>query len=112
MKKQPLYRPNHMQLCKSQITHQNAVKRKHESELLEGSFHIALLLSVMALRDKFDFGTKRLETFLDKVQDLLDSYDRGYMSVTDMVQIIKDETGIEMMDMDKLKNENYKYRED
>lgn len=94
------------------ITHRNSVARKREEDLLTGTYHIALLLSVMALRDEFEFGTKRIEAFLDKVQFYLNQYNDGYVSVKDMVETIKEETGITMMDLDKLKDEDYVYRED
>ena len=50
----------------------------------------------MALRDEFDFGKVRMARFVDKMHDVLDSYNRGYISVRDLHDTIKEETGIDV----------------
>lgn len=112
MKKQSFMPMSAKNRYKTQITHQNAVARKREDDLVSGAFNLALLLTVMAARDEFEFGTKRLERLIDKVQFYLNQYNDGYVSVNDMASTIYEETGIQMMDLEILKQENYKYRED
>ena len=55
-----------------------------------------LLLGIMALRTKFDFGSARIERWIDEINDLKESYEKGYISVQDLQQTIKEETGIEI----------------
>lgn len=70
--------------------------RRDADKLISASFSAFLLLGCMALRDEFDFGKVRMERFVDKMHDLLDSYNRGYISVRDLHDTIKEETGIDV----------------
>ena len=55
-------------------------------------------LSLMALHDEYGFGGKRLKVFAAKVMNLLDSFDKGYISFDDLEQTIKEETGFTFID--------------
>lgn len=70
--------------------------RRDADNLISGAYSAFHLLGIMALRDEYGFGTVRLERWLDKMKDLLDSYNRGYISVADLHDTIKAETGIEV----------------
>lgn len=70
-------------------------KGKEESLNLAISYSIAV--SMMVLRDKFDFGAKRLEDFIDGVYDMYDSIDQKYLSIDDIIKTIEEETGIQMI---------------
>lgn len=70
--------------------------RRDADKLISASFSAFLLLGCMALRDEFDFGKVRMARFVDKMNDLLDSYNRGYISVRDLHDTIKEETGIDV----------------
>ena len=70
--------------------------RREADQLINGAYKAFMLLGLMALRDEFDFGNKRLSRFVDKMHDLLDSYNRGYISVLDLHDTIKEETGIDI----------------
>lgn len=96
---------------KTQMIHNNSVARKREENLIASAFHIAILLSVVVLRDEFDFGGKRIEKFIDRFRSQLDSYNEGHASVKDFNDMIFEETGVRILDEEQL-NENYKYRED
>ena len=102
---------SHKSLMRSQLTKKNHVQKQREDKLLSASFNIALLLSVVALRYEFEFGGQRLERFIDKVSDLLDGYNKGHVSVTDFNDMIFEETGIQILDSEMLKDENYNYKE-
>lgn len=47
------------------------------------------------LRTKFGFGSKRIARFMSEYADLLDSYNKGYVNVTDIAQALRDEVGVE-----------------
>ena len=71
-------------------------KRREEDRLISGAYRTFMLLGLMALRDEFDFGGKRLSRFVDRMHDLLDSYNLGYISITDLHDTILNETGIDV----------------
>ena len=54
-------------------------------------------MGIMALRDEFGFGTSRLQRFIDKVDDMFDSYNRDYISLKDLTETIENETGIKVL---------------
>ena len=73
---------------------QALLNRRNEQKLIDATFQANMILTLTVLRDGFDFGTVRLERFIDKYQDLLDSYNKGYISVEDLAETLKKETGI------------------
>lgn len=76
---------------------QRRVKNRRDADkLIHSSYTAFLLLGIMALRNKFDFGSARIERWIDEINDLRDSYEKGYISVQDLQQTIKEETGIEI----------------
>lgn len=76
---------------------QRRVKNRRDADkLIHSSYTAFLLLGIMALRNKFDFGSARIERWIDKINDLRESYEKGYISVQDLQQTIKEETGIEI----------------
>lgn len=76
---------------------QRSVKNRRDADkLIHSSYTAFLLLGIMALRNKFDFGSARIERWIDEINDLRDSYEKGYISVQDLQKTIKEETGIEI----------------
>lgn len=76
---------------------QRRVKNRRDADkLIHSSYTAFLLLEIMALRNKFDFGSARIERWIDEINDLKESYEKGYISVQDLQQTIKEETGIEI----------------
>lgn len=57
-------------------------------------FTIMLGLPVMALHDKFGFGKVRCERFTDHVIDLYDSFEKDYITLDEIHEILKEEAGI------------------
>ena len=76
---------------------QRRVKNRRDADkLIHSSYTAFLLLGIMALRNKFDFGSARIERWIDEINDLRESYEKCYISVQDLQQTIKEETGIEI----------------
>lgn len=73
------------------------IKRDASKKALDIAFKHFLILNLMVLRDNYDFGTKRLERYLDNINNMLDSYNKGYLDISDMKETLKIETGIEIL---------------
>ena len=52
----------------------------------------------MVLRDKFGFGKVRLDKFLKEFAELVDCVENDYVGFEDMIETIKDETGLVITD--------------
>ncbi len=62
----------------------------------EQAMVMTLALPLMALRDEFGFGKQRLEKFSSKMYDLIDSYERGYITLQDLHECLREEVGMEL----------------
>lgn len=52
---------------------------------------ITLAIVAMQLRDKFDFGTKRVKRVLKGINETIDDINKGIISVEDVFDVIEDE---------------------
>ena len=75
----------------------NANNKREADILISAAYRAFLLMGIMALRDEFGFGTSRLQRFIDKVDDMFDSYNRDYISLKDLTETIENETGIKVL---------------
>ena len=57
---------------------------------------ITHLFPVWILRTKYGFGEKRLREFMDHYADLLDAFNKDYVSLPDIAQQLEKETGIRL----------------
>ena len=57
---------------------------------------MTLYFSIISLRDTFLFGKGRLERFTEKFFAHYRAYEADYVTIEDMQQAIKDETGFEI----------------
>ena len=57
---------------------------------------VVTALPEMVLRDKFGFGTTRMNRFKDYINELADSIEKDYLTVDDVISTIRDETGIDL----------------
>ena len=73
------------------------IKRKATSEAMDFAFKQMMLIPLMVLRDKYGYGAKRLEDFIENVADMLDSYNRGYLDLDDIKKTLEEETGIKVI---------------
>jgi hypothetical protein len=58
--------------------------RRDADKLITAANKVTLLLVLTVLKFKFDFGKVRLQRFLDMYNDLLDSYNKGYITIDDL----------------------------
>ena len=64
--------------------------------LIKSAYKANMILSLMVLRDKFDFEQEQLELFLAEVRKLLDGYNEGYLNVQDIEDTLAEEVGIKV----------------
>ena len=60
------------------------------------TFDTMLAMSLMTLRDEFTFGKKRLERFKDRFTEKAASLAEDYCTWLDIVDVLKEETGIDL----------------
>jgi DNA gyrase/topoisomerase IV subunit A len=52
---------------------------------------ITLAIVAMQLRDKLDFGTKRVKRVIDGINETIDDINKGIISVEDVFGVVEDE---------------------
>lgn len=99
------------QALKTKMIRRNSVDRLRSENMTGNAYNIALLMCVVALRDEFDFGTQRLERFIERVKSMTDSYSEHHASLSDYNNMIYEETGIQICDPTRLAelDKNYSY---
>lgn len=71
------------------------IKEKAALEAMDIAFVMMMSIPIMVLRDKYGFGKKRLDAFSDYVLDLYDSFNKGYITLDDLRETLKEEVNIE-----------------
>ncbi len=71
--------------------------RRDADKLIESSHKVNMLLALTVLHDKYGFGSKRIERFLKEYKELLDSYERGYISPDDLNSVLWEEVGVKVL---------------
>ncbi len=70
---------------------------RKDNMLISAAGKANMIISLMVLHDKFGYGEKRLNKFIDEYQKQLDAYNSGYVeSVKDFTDVLKEECGIEL----------------
>ena len=69
---------------------------QRDRKLIGASMVANKLITLTVLHDKFGYGKKRLQRFIDEYQDVLDSYNKGYVNVDDLKSVLREECGIEI----------------
>ena len=70
---------------------------RKDNMLISAAGKANMIISLMVLHDKFGYGEKRLNKFIDEYQKQLDAYNSGYVeSVEDFRTVLKEECGIEI----------------
>ena len=72
------------------------IKADAAREAANVAFTLMMGLPVTVLRDKFGWGRVRIDRFMDRVLDLYDSFERGYVSLEDIKQDLWDIGQIEI----------------
>ena len=70
---------------------------RKDNMLISAAGKANMIISLMVLHDKFGYGEKRLNKFIDEYYKQLDAYNSGYVeSVKDFTTVLKEECGIEL----------------
>ena len=68
-----------------------------QNKLIAAAGKANMIISLMVLHDKFGYGEKKLNKFIDEYQKQLDAYNSGYVeSASDFTTVLKEECGIEL----------------
>lgn len=70
------------------------IKQDATNEALNKAFVLMLGIPAMVLRDKFGYGSVRLERFTDGTFDYYDSFQKGYFTLKDCSDCLLEECGI------------------
>lgn len=70
------------------------IKQDATNEAMNKAFVLMLGIPSMVLRDKFGYGSVRLERFTDGTFDYYDSFQKGNITLQDCLDCLKDECGI------------------
>lgn len=72
------------------------MKRQSVADAVRELIELTIGLPAMALRDEKGWGKKRLEWFADAVMARYDSYDKGYFTLQDVRDMLKDECNFQI----------------
>lgn len=76
-------------------------KRSAVKQATDDIVRTLIAMPVMVLHDKWGFGQKRLERFVEQLVEVLDSYEKGYVTMDDLMQALKEEAGIDLRERPK-----------
>ena len=79
-----------------QIQRPQVKNRRDADKLIVSTNKLDMLLTYTVLHNKFGFGKKRLERFFYYYNDLLDSYNRKYVTIEDLNTDLQEMTGIKV----------------
>ena len=88
-------------LTRSQI---QQMKKDCTEEAVDTAFKLMLCIPTMVIHDKFSKIMKkegRLETFVDLVLDLYDSYNRDFIKLEELEECLKEEAGVSFEEIKK-----------
>lgn len=89
MKKKKLGRNQQITMTPKQI-------EQMKKETIKETLKLMRLFPLLALRDGFGFGEVRLRRYMEKFDDILDSYNKDYIDLVDVAKVMKDEVGIDV----------------
>lgn len=67
--------------------------RRAADKLIDSAHKVNMLITLTVLHDKFGFGEKRLDRFENEYINLLDSFNKGYITIDDLNEVLDKETG-------------------
>lgn len=77
------------------------IKQDATNEALNKAYVLMLGIPAMVLRDKSGYGSVHLERFTDGCFDYYDSFQKGYITLQDCIDCLKDECGISVVEKAK-----------
>lgn len=83
----------------TQVTHSIKEIRKMKAEArtkgLEEALQITSMIPMIALRDEYGFGPKRMRRYLERYQSTLDAFFKDYLTLEDIAEVMKEEIKID-----------------
>lgn len=70
--------------------------QKLQDDATEEAISVINLIPLMVLRDKFGFGKVRLERYLDHLYDAIESFNEGYIDLSDVAEMLEKEVGLKI----------------
>lgn len=70
------------------------------SEIKSNCVVTIMTINMMVLKDKFGFGTTRLQRFQNFFEDLADSLINDWCSYIDLAKTLNEELGVELIDVE------------
>ena len=77
------------------------IKQDATNEAMNKAYVLMLGIPSMVLRDKFGYGSVRLERFTDGAFDYYDSFQKGDITLQDCLNCLKEECGISIVEKAK-----------
>lgn len=77
------------------------MKKEATMDATKRAFLMMMGFPLLTLRDKFGFGKKRLNQFMDKMLDLYEAYENDYVDLDDLNNTILEETGVTLLEKRK-----------
>lgn len=71
---------------------------KMKKSAIADAIQIVTLFPLLALRDEFGFGEKRLKRFMDRMQNDIEAYEKDYIDLADVARVLKEEANIEVVE--------------
>lgn len=72
-------------------------RQARDNTLISAAGKANKIITLMVLKDKFDFTQEQINRFIQEYQSELDAYNQGYVeSVKDFTEVLKNECGIEI----------------
>lgn len=87
---------------KSMNAFQELMYRQQERKNNNDIFKIMLTISMYTLHDRYGFGNKRLERYMDHVNETLDFINDGYITMNDICEVLRDECEIEVQNRHRI----------
>ena len=83
---------------KKSNTFQQLLKAKNEgyTKGVTGTVENYSAVVLLCLKDKFDFTTKQLQEVAWYINDTFDSVEKGYVSLDDIIQTLKEEDDLDV----------------
>ncbi len=79
---------------------QGYIKKGYDNAIKDAAKY-SIAIPMMVLRDEFGFGQKRLLDFYNAFIDLYDSVDKNYITINEVIDVIKEETGVEIIERNR-----------
>ena len=70
------------------------IKKETTDKTLETAFSLMLGIPLMVLRDKYGFGKKRMNEYIDYALETYDSFNKGYFNLEDVEKMLREEVEV------------------